>query len=55
MWLYTHSTQKPAETSLDRGSVSFLSEYVGVGQFEARLFIYGSEVPIARQLFKVTR
>lgn len=53
MWLYTHGSQKLAEISPSDGSVSFLSHYVGVGKFEARLFVNGSEVATARKLFEI--
>jgi hypothetical protein len=54
MWLYANGTQKVSETSPGSGTVSFLSQYVGVGQFEARLFVDGSEVASVRKLFEVT-
>lgn len=53
MWLYTHGSQKPAEISPNDGSVGFLSQYVGVGKFEARLFVNGSKVATARKLFEI--
>ncbi|MEE9424976.1 MAG: hypothetical protein V3V18_08335 [Methylococcales bacterium] len=55
MWLYANGTQKVSETSPGSGTVSFLSQYVGVGQFEARLFVNGSEVATVRKLFEVTQ
>ncbi|MEE9355774.1 MAG: hypothetical protein V3U75_09320 [Methylococcaceae bacterium] len=55
MWLYTNGTQKVSETSPSSGTVSFLSQYVGVGQFEARLFANESEVATVRKLFDVTQ
>ena len=54
MWLYTHGTQTAAAESPLEGSISFLSEYIGVGDFEARFFENDGTEAVARAQFSVT-
>ncbi len=54
MWIYTNGTQTPSAQSPENGSVSFISDYIGVGQFEARLFLNGSDTVAARAEFEIS-
>ena len=42
MWLYTNGTQRLGGRGLQTGRLGFLQQYIGVGQFEARLFVDGN-------------
>ncbi len=39
MWLYTNGTQKPSVQGPASGELSYRSEYIGIGEFEARLML----------------
>ena len=42
MWLYTNGTQRLSGRGPQTGRLGFLQQYIGVGQFEARLFVDGN-------------
>ena len=54
MWIYTHGTQSVATQGPAEGSVDFYSEYIGVGEFEARLFLNDSNAVEARYRFSIS-
>ncbi|MCB1755866.1 MAG: hypothetical protein KDJ38_10110, partial [Gammaproteobacteria bacterium] len=54
MWLYTNGTQSTSEASPVSGSVEFLSDYIGIGRFEARLFLEGSDEVTHRIQFEIS-
>ncbi len=54
MWLYTNGSQSSSQESPLSGSLSFYREYIGVGQFEARLFLNDSNTVSARVFFEIT-
>ena len=42
MWFYTNGTQRVDGSRPEKGRLGFLQQYVGIGDFEARLFINGN-------------
>ncbi|MDO6461756.1 hypothetical protein Q4485_13680 [Granulosicoccaceae sp. 1_MG-2023] len=54
MWIYAHGTQTVAEEGPTEGSVSFYSEYIGVGEFEARVFLNDGSEAVNRVTFEIT-
>ena len=54
MWLYINGTQQLGERGPDNGQLGFLQQYLGKGEFEARLFTKGNyETAVHRQAFTI--
>ena len=55
MWLYTNGTQRVGARGPQTGRLGFRQQYIGTGQFEARLFVDGNlEQAVQRIAFTVS-
>jgi len=54
MWLYANGSQRVSSRRPSRGSLGFLQQYIGTGDFEARLYLGGDfDRVVSRQRFKI--
>lgn len=54
MWLYTNGSQKVLGRGPDHGQLGFLQQYLGTGEFEARLFTNGDfNTAVHRETFTI--